>query len=69
MALRISFPMENILSTLALEGMAVLYFTKSLAITGSPRKVASQKSFLEPMLSQVARRVCALLFDVDPVHR
>ena len=69
LALSISLPMENRRSTAALEGMAVLYFTKSLMIAGSPKNVAALKSFFELPSNQVTSKLCAFIFNylADPL--
>jgi hypothetical protein len=57
-----SFPVENNLSTAALEGIAVLNLMNRFIRAGSPKKVATLSSVLEPPSSHVTNRFCALAY-------
>ena len=65
LALRISLPiLINSLSTAALDGIGVLYLVKSFIKAGSPKKVASLRSFLESASSQDTNKLWALALSV-----
>ena len=64
LALRISLLILNSLSTAALEGIGVLYLVKSFIKAGSPKKVASLRSFLESASSHDTNKLWALALSV-----
>ena len=64
LALRISLPILNSLSTAALDGIGVLYLVKSFIKAGSPKKVASLRSFLESASSHDTNKLWALALSV-----
>ena len=64
LALRISLPILNSLSTAALDGIGVLYLVKSFIKAASPKKVVSLRLFLESASSHDTNKLWALALSV-----